>query len=271
MPPWDNKMRRWHTYFQVWWLNASNALQVTFVNRGSNLLFMMGKIIRLTMSLLFLFLIKQQISHFAGYTTHQVIIFFLTYQFIDVLAQIFYRGAYVFRDKIVSGEFDFTLIRPISPLFQVLTGKPDVNDAIFIIPTTVASVWIALSLNLQFSWTNFGWYLVLLINSFLIATALHIMVLVMGILLKEVDGFMWTYRDLMQLARFPVNIYLEPLRWALFFVVPVGMMITIPAEVLLGLRPTYSLAIVGLIGPLFLIFSLRLWQWSLKKYASASS
>ncbi len=246
-------------------------MQKLFVNRATNLLFFMGKIIRMGMSLLFLFLIKNQVAQFSKYTTDQVIIFFLTYQFIDTISQVFFRGVYLFRSRIVRGTFDFMLLRPINPLFQALTDHPDLNDAIFLIPTTIFSIYIVTTLDVQITLNSFLLYLLLLINAFMIAAALHILVLVVGILTKNIEGFIWIYRDLMRLARFPITVYLQPLRSILFFLIPIGMMISIPSEILLGIEPTYSILIAIITGVAIMIVSLQLWKWSLKKYNSASS
>lgn len=259
------------TYFKVWRALALTELQLVFVNRWSNILFLFGKSLRLIVSLVFLFVLKQRVTQFGGYTTDQVIIFFLTYQFVDLAAQIFFRGVYLFTNKIRSGEFDFTLVKPISSLYLTLLGKPDFNDTLFLIPTTAVSIWIASTLDIQFTLAGIIWYLALLLNGFLIITALHILVLVVGILITEVEGIVWMYRDLNRLGQFPITIYMEPLKLALFFLVPIGMMITIPAEVLLGLNPSYPLWLVFLFGLGFFFVSLRLWKWSLSKYTSASS
>lgn len=259
------------TYYKIWKITALNAWQEAFVNRATNLLFMIGKIIRFSMSLLFLFLIKHQVGSFAGYTTDQIIIFFLTFQFVDVSSQVFYRGVYLFRDKIRTGEFDFYLAKPINPLFTSLTGKPDINDTIFLLPTTLLSIYLASTLDIKITFISLSWYLLLLINTFLIASALHILVLVVGVLSTEVEGVIWLYRDLMQLGRFPITVYLEPIKLALFFIIPIGMMITIPTEILLQLTPTYSITLTFAIGISSLFISLKLWNWSLKKYSSASS
>lgn len=177
----------------------------------------------------------------------------------------------MFKARIIRGTFDFMLLRPINPLFQALTDHPDLNDMIFLIPTTLISLYIASTLQIEISFTSFLIYFFLLINSLLIALSLHILVLVGGILTKDVEGLIWIYRDLMTLAKFPVTAYLQPLKFALFFVVPVGLMITIPAEVLLNLTPTHSIFITIMSGCALLFLSLRLWKWSLKKYSSASS
>ena len=264
-------MKRFFTYLKIWQLNASNTLQEFFVNRYTHILFYLGKVIRLGMSLLFLYLIKDQISQFSDYSPDQVIIFFLTYQFIDLFAQVIFRGVYLFRARIIRGNFDFMLLRPINPLFQALTDHPDINDALFIIPTTILSIYIATTLNIQVTLASLLMYLLLVFNAMMIATSLHISILAMGILTKDIEGLIWIYRDVMRLARFPVTVYLEPLRFALFFIIPVGLMITVPAEVLLNLTPAYSIWITIATGITSVWISLKLWKWSLKKYTSASS
>jgi ABC-2 type transport system permease protein len=264
-------LRRLSVYWQVWKFTAFNALQQAFINRGSNVLFLFGKVIRLSMSLLFLWLIRENVHVFAGYTTDQMIVFFLTYQVVDIVSQVFFRGVYMFGEQVRTGEFDFLLAKPISPLFRSLTGLPDINDTIFLIPTLGVMTWILTQLDITITLSSLLWYGLLLINSFLIATALHILVLVMGILTTEVDGIIWLYRDLIRMGEFPITIYPELLRFALFFIIPVGFMVTIPAEVLLNTQPAYSaLASLGF-GVTFLWISLRVWTWSLKRYSSASS
>lgn len=258
-------------YLSVWKALSYAELQETFINRWSNALFLLGKVFRLAMSLLFLFIIKNTVTSFAGYTSDQIVIFYLTYQIVDVLGQTLYRGVYIFSNKVRSGEFDFTLVKPISSLFQSLVGKPDFNDALFMIPTIGISFYLLSTLDIAITTTSFLLYLALLINSFLIVTALHVLVLTIGVLTTEVDGVIWMYRDLSALGRFPVSIYMQPLRFALFFIIPVGMMISVPAEVLLNTAPTHSILLTNIVGISFFFISLRLWNWSLKQYSSASS
>ncbi|MFZ1721351.1 MAG: ABC-2 family transporter protein [Microgenomates group bacterium] len=258
-------------YWTVWSMTALNAFQEAFVNRGSNLLFMLGKTIRFTMTLIFLFIIKENVTDFQGYNTDQLVVFFLTYTIVDTIAQIFYRGVYLFSSLVRDGNFDFYLAKPINPLFQALTGKPDVNDALFLIPTIVACAWIISQLSVTLTPVSLILFGILMFNSLLIATSLHIVVLVVGILTTEVDGVIWLYRDMMQLARFPVSVYLEPIRLALFFLIPVGMMITVPAEVLMNATPSYSILVACTVGIGSFIASLWLWKWGLKQYSSASS
>lgn len=266
MAPWEGKLK---TYFTVWWLIATNAWQVAFVNRGTNLLFIIGKATRITMTLAFLFIIRAHTTSFAGYNSDQLVVFFLSYNLIDTLAQIFFRGVYLFGNLIKTGEFDFLLSKPIDPLFRALTQQPDINDLLFFLPNILITIYIIHSLSITVTLGSLLLYLLLFANGLLIATALHILVLVIGIRTVEVDGVIWLYRDVSALSRFPVSMYSEPLRFALFFLIPVGMMVTIPTEILLGIAPTHQLLTTLLMGPLTLFVSVKLWQHGLKAYSSA--
>ncbi len=262
---------RAQTYARVWLIIAVNEWQQTFINRYTNLLFMVGKFLRLGMSLVFLFIIKQTAATFAGYTTDQLVVFFLTYHCLDVVAQVLYRGVYLFSDHVRTGEFDYILTKPISALFQALVGKPDINDALFLLPSLGISIYLISTLDVTITFWSGLWFAILLTNSLLIATACHILVITIGILTVEVDGVVWLYRDLAALARWPVSIYHELLRGILFFLIPIGVMVTIPAEVLLGLPATYSAVSAVAIGVTFFGASWWLWERGLKYYASASS
>lgn len=264
-------MIRVKTYWRVWQITAQNALQMAFVNRWSNSLFLLGKFIRLVMSLVFLYLLKEREIAVGGYTANQVIVFLLTYQLVDLTAQIFYRGVYEFGRLIQRGEFDFLLARPINPLFRALTGSPDFNDVLFLVPTAIVSTIIIRGLELAITPWSVMLYLLLLINSFVIATSLHILILTFGVITSEVDNLIWTYRDVTKLGQFPVSMYVEPVRTALFFVIPIGLMVTVPSQVLFGEEPSVSVIGSTLFGMFFFWVSLKLWKQALKKYSSASS
>jgi ABC-2 type transport system permease protein len=118
---------------------------------------------------------------------------------------------------------------------------------------------------------NFTFYILLLINAFLIATAFHIAVLALGILTTEIDNTIMLYRDITRMGTVPIDIYKEPLRGFLTFIIPVGVMMTFPAKALMGLLSAQMVIFSFLISGIFLWGSLRFWKYALKHYSSASS
>ena len=114
-------------------------------------------------------------------------------------------------------------------------------------------------------------YLALLINGLILTTAFHIAVLSFAILTLEIDHTIMIYRDLLSLGRLPVDIYKQPIKGILTLLLPVGIMITLPAKALMGLITGYgALLSFGLgFGAIFL--SLKFWDFALRRYTSASS
>lgn len=260
-----------HRYWSFWITIAKNNLQQAFVNKVTNLFFLLGKSLRLFLSTLFLLAIKNTIPLFDTYTTNELLLFFLTYQVLDVSTQALFRGVYSFAHSIRSGEFDFFLLKPINPLFQSLLGNPDINDVIFLLPTTGVAIYLSLESGVIISLTSFALYAFLLLNALLIATALHIAILAFGIITMEVDGLTWLYRDLLSLGQYPIGAFDSPLREVLTFVVPVAVMITVPAQSLFQAIAPSTIALSLSVGIGSLLISLKVWNQALKQYTSASS
>lgn len=258
-------------YLRIWWLLALASIQETMINRGTNLFFLLGKAVRLATTILVLLMFAGKVTELAGYSLKQIYVFFLFYNLVDLTSQMLYRGVYLFAQQIRRGELDFLLTKPISSLFLSLVGKPDINDALFMLPTLAVTGLILNRLNLMLTMEGVLLFALLLINSWLIVTAFHIIILAIGILTSEVDGVMWLYRDSSRLAMMPVDLYVRPLRWLLFFVLPFGLILTVPAQTLLGLPPSVPLLLTGLLGSGFFGISLWFWRFALRRYTSASS
>lgn len=258
-------------YYKIWLLFGKMSLQLSFVNRGTLLFFFIAKMVRYLSMLIVLFVLRNNITAIAQYTVDQMIVFFLVYQTVDSFAQIFFRGVYEFGEKIRTGNLDFDLLKPVHSLFRALLGNPDVNDVLFTIPTFLLNIFIISHLDLQIGMGNIGWFLFLFLNGLLLAAAFHICVLSLTVMVVEVDNIIWLYRDLSRLGQIPVSLHLEIVRWLLIFVIPVGVMMTVPAEALLGLQTSVQWFLIPVITLGFVGVSLLAWRTALRRYTGASS
>lgn len=137
----------------------------------------------------------------------------------------------------------------------------------------LSSVFIIVSLQHlgTISLINIILYLGLVVNAFIIALSFHILVLSIGVLTTEVDNTIMLYRDLTLMGRVPVDIYLEPIRGILTFIIPVGIMMTFPAKALMGFLSIEAVLLSFLMAAFFLLSSIKLWRLALRNYSSASS
>ena len=229
---------------------------------------MLAKVLRFGFFVMFIYFLVTGSKDVAGYSANQIVFFFLTFNVIDILGEFLYREVYRFRSKVVSGDLDLILAKPMSALFRVLMGGADIIDLITIPPLIIAVIYVGNLLNPSILHTTY--YVLLIINGLLISTAFHIAVLSLAILTMEIDHTVMIYRDLLNLGRLPVDIYREPLRSILTYLLPVGVMITLPAKSLMGLVSPLSVAVSFMIGVIVFWASKRFWSHALKHYTSAS-
>lgn len=256
-------------YLKLWLKMARNAFIIWFSRRKLLAIFLAGKIIRYIFYFLFLFFLVSKTNGILGFDKNQVLFFTATYVLIDTLSQFFFRSVYTFRSLIVSGDFDLILIKPVNPLFRSLMGGADPIDLITIPPIILLTVYLGSLLNPGF--LNTIYYLILVLNGIIIAAAFHIAVISFGIITLEIDHMVMVYRDLTSMGRLPVDIYKEPLKSILTFIVPVGVMVTIPAKAIMGLISPVGIISSIIFGVALLILSLKFWNFALRKYTSASS
>lgn len=257
-------------YVRLWGLLTAHSFMTSLSSRLSAVLLLIGKMLRFVFFIIFLLAIFTKTRTLANYTAIQAVFFFLTFNIIDTLAQLFFREVYRFRQLVVSGDFDLILTKPMSPLFRALAGGSDPLDLFMLIPYIGSIVYVGSMLHVQNA-THVVLYVVLIFNGLILATGFHILVLSLAILTSEIDHSVMIYRDLTSMGRVPVDIYREPLRSIITFVIPVGLMMTLPAKAMLGLV-TASIALPALFaGVVFLFLCHRVWRFALTQYASASS
>jgi ABC-2 type transport system permease protein len=172
--------------------------------------------------------------------------------------------------EIWTGTFDFTLLRPVDVQFlaSVRYWQPLALLDLVLGLGVVGMSMVHLGRSLTVADTLA--FLVTLIAGVVI---LYAILLAFSGLVFWSPGFLftWLFNALFQMARYPVGLYPGWLRLVLTWIVPVGVMTTVPAEALAG-----DLSIDMLLGSVALAVALGLgaslvFRTGLRRYASASS
>lgn len=258
-------------FFRVWFLTTKNAALSQLTTSYAVVFFTLGKIVRFLFFFAFIFVVVRSAASLAGYTPHQVIFFFLVFNLIDITAQFFFRGVYVFRPLVVRGRFDLDLVKPLPSFFRPLFGWTDILDFFVLVPLWIFTLYFVFSYGLVSAPIYLVYFLLLYLASILIAFAFHLFVCSVCVITTEIDHLILVYRDLINMARFPTDIYQRGIRWILTFVIPIAVMITVPAKALLGLLSFWGVTFTFLVGIVLAWASLKFWQFALTRYSSASS
>lgn len=253
---------------RIFILFSQYALKSILLYPVGTILFTLGKIIRFLLFFFFVYFLVSKTSSLKGYTTDQAIIFYLTFNVIDTAAQLLFREVYRFRQLVVSGDLDGILLKPYHPFLRVLVGGIDPLDAGVLILYVILTLAFIIKLSATLSLVAIVMYFLLIVNAMVIGTAFHILVLAFGILTSNIDHGVMIYRDLTSVGRFPLEIYQEPFRWLITFVIPVGIMMSFPTQSLFGKLGINLTIVAFVLAGTFMYVSLRLWGSALKKYQS---
>jgi ABC-2 type transport system permease protein len=172
--------------------------------------------------------------------------------------------------EVWTGKLDFTLLRPVDVQFQASFRhwRPfRLFDLALGIGVLVSA---SLSLGQFLTIQNFLTFLITLMVGMLI---LYAILLIFAGLVFWSPGFLftWVFDGIFQLARYPVGVYPEWVRLILTWIIPVGVITTVPAQALGGRMPFAALATATLIAVGLLIGGTMVFRIGLQRYASASS
>jgi ABC-2 type transport system permease protein len=172
--------------------------------------------------------------------------------------------------EVWTGQFDFTLLRPVDVQFlaSFRHWRPlallDLLLALGVLGTGMAQMGQTLTP---------GRVLAFVIGMAAGLLILYAILLAFSALVFWSPGFLftWLFNALLQMARYPVGLYPGWLRLVLTWIVPVGVMTTIPAQALSGELPAGMLAGAVALALAFFAGATVLFRTGLRRYASASS
>jgi ABC-2 type transport system permease protein len=264
-------MKKLPKIIKIWFMVASRVAQNQMLTSLGGVLFLIGKFARIALFYVFITTILSTTNSLVGYTKEQVVLFFLVFTVIDQMVQLLFRGVYVFKPLVVTGKFDYDLLKPLPTFFRPIFGWTDFLDFLVIVPLWFFFLWYVISNQLFNSLSDFLVFYLLLFNSLLIGFAIHLAVAAIGVLTTEIDNLVMLYRDMTNMARYPTDIYAKGVQYLLTFTIPVVFLITIPAKSLLGLVSIETVGIAFGISAVFIFLSFKLWYFALARYTSASS
>jgi ABC-2 type transport system permease protein len=174
-------------------------------------------------------------------------------------------------EMVRTGAMDFVLTKPANSQFlatlryaqyaglaDIAAGSAIIGFALHrmqYVPDPIASIQFAL----------------MLISALAIVYSIWLVMAALSFWFVKIESLSELFYALFDTARFPVTTYPGLVRLLLTFVLPVAFMTTFPAQAMLGLLDSTTLAISLGLAVLLVLFSAWLWQRAVLGYSSASS
>lgn len=257
-------------YIKIYIQLVNCAFSSYLSNRIDSIGYFLGKIVRFTFFLILLISIFRFTDNLAGYGMYEVILFFLTFNLIDIGAQFLFRGVYFLKTDIIRGQFDYILLKPVNKLFYTMSRLVDILDLITVF-LIISGIVYAFLLIPGINFQMIGLYILLIINAMVIVFAIHVLLASLSIRYYESENLIWLYRESMTFGRMPPEIYSGTIQFIFTFLMPIFIMVAYPVKLMLGMLDVRMFIFAILFSIFGVAVSLWFWKNSLNYYSSASS
>jgi ABC-2 type transport system permease protein len=221
--------------------------------------------------ILILLVIYRNTTSVAGWSRGDAFVLAATCFFMNAVFSAFFMSLNEIPEQVRRGTLDFVLTKPIDTQFWISTRKFNFDQIGTVFAGLVMIGYGAFTAHLHPGALQWIAYFALVLSATVIFYAFNLMLMTTGIWLVRVDNLWVLGETVMQIARYPLDIYSSGLRAALTFVVPLAFLATVPARQLVrGFDPVMlGIGVVWAIA--FFVLARLLWRFALKHYGSASS
>lgn len=253
-------------------------IKVSFIEeaayRSNFLIALFSSILNLATGVLGIYVLFGQITAINGWNLTSTLALLGVYLIVTAL-----RGLFIgpglealagMDGEIWSGKFDFVILRPLNIQALVSLRKWRLYALFDLLLGLGVFITAVIRLGGGLTADRIVAFIIALISG---VTILYAILLIFSALVFWSPGvlFTWIFDGLFQMARYPMGMYPGWLKMVLTWVVPVGLITTVPAEALTGaLDPWMVAASLALAAGLMVIGS-ALFQKGLRRYSSASS
>lgn len=231
-----------------------------------------GYILWSGVSLLFINVVFGQVGAVRGWTRDEMWVLYGTYvMFESVCYGLLGPNMWRFSGLVRDGGLDLALTKPVNVQFFVSTRYLDLNGALNALPGLAL---ILFGLSRLGRWPSIGQWMVwvaLLVCGLLIAYCVWFALVTLSIWFVKLEAGAVAFDPIMQMARFPVDIYPARARAFLTFILPVAFLTTFPTESLLGKSDIRVLVGAVFFAAFLLVLSRAFFKFALRFYGSASS
>jgi len=224
-------------------------------------------------SIVFLYLIFQKITALNGWTYNQILFIYGFAQIPRGIDHLFTDQLWlVARNMLKDGSFDRFLLRPLNPLFQVVSERfqPDAFGELIL--GIILFVYGYGALGLDF--TAFEWvkYIAVVLAGTLIYTSIKLITASVAFWTKRSQSLMFLTYSFADFTNYPIDVYAPFIRGVLTFIIPFAFVSFIPASEFLG-KSYYNNAslLTIIVAAVLFVFGNLLWNRGLKVYESAGN
>ena len=260
-----------YIYFRM----AIASIKSRMEYRSTFIIFMFTLIAFYTAQVLTIGVVIQRFKSIGGWSMGEMAFLYSLLILSQGLVASIFNGLIDFSTQVRDGIYDRTLIRPLSPIVQVVMNGFEISGLAHII-MGIASFLLANSfLDIQWDFKNSFMFVMVILGGSLILAGIRIIIAAIAFWAVNnnslVHLFVYSSREFLL---YPLNIYTGGVRFLLTFLIPLGFINFYPAHYFLNkspdnlFHPFFIFATLP-VGITIFLFSLIIWKFGENAYESA--
>jgi ABC-2 type transport system permease protein len=212
-----------------------------------------------------------------GWTLPEIALFYGMISISFAISQSFGRGFDMFSLQVNSGDFDRILLRPRTTVLQVFAQDFQLTKSGRLLQGLVILIWAAVHLGIGWTFPKIMLLLFAVFGGIMLFT---------GLIILQATMCFWSTQSLeivncftdggVETAQWPISIYDRWFVKIFTFVIPLACVNYYPVIAILGRNdvlnsPVWFRWVSPLIGVIFLLVSIRIWEFGVKHYRSTGS
>lgn len=174
-------------------------------------------------------------------------------------------------ERIRTGSFDYTLLKPADAQFLVSTSRFDPWQFTDVIAGLGIIVYAFVQLGRTPGVQELGAAVLLLTAAIAVMYSLWILIIASAFWVVRMDNLVFLLGAIFDAARWPIHVFRGTWRFVFTFIIPLALMTSFPAMALLGTL-SFRTAIASLAGAAaFFLLARSVWSLAIRSYTSASS
>lgn len=269
-------MKKVYTIFSRYCRLYLQFVRVSFATASA---FRLDSIFRFVMDLTFYgitFLYSNTLYRYTGslggFNEDQFMVFLSSYLLIDALSMAFFNdGLYRLMGYVSKGEFDFHLLRPVSPFFITIFREINLASAFNVLVVLVTFGWSLLQNQDSINLYNLALFIIFLVIAIILSFIMRALMALPVFWVPSADGWWQSYFALTYLSRIPDRILNVWVRRLLLTFLPFALFASVPTRVLFEGASLSTIALTGLVVTFFTLLASIIWKAGLRSYGSPSS
>ena len=259
-------------YFSLWGSFYSNSLTRDMEYKANLISGVLVDIAFYSVHFFFFTVIYSYVDTLGIFTREDIFIFLIITFLMDTVYMFLFSGnLFPLNQLVVKGDLDFLLLKPVNSQFLVSFRYVRSYAIISLLILIGLLIRQSISHPGEITFVNASFFLLSFCFGLIIWYSIDFIIACLTFWFRQFSVGGWLSHEVMKFSMRPDSIYTGFLRKVLFSFIPMALVSSIPARILLYGPDLFYLSIQIVIAVIFLSSTMIIWKRGLMRYESASS